>query len=568
MTSNSSLELVTMSSSGRSARVRSTRPKREKEPTGKMGVFLCRCGGSIQGRLDIDTIERRTSGLTSVDECKILDFSCSRKGQESISRTVIERSLDRFVIAGCSPKVIEDHFKTIAMKLGINPYMVEFANIREQCSLVHGYKEATEKAAKLIEAAVAKCALLVPAPYERIRAPSREVLVYGNGMSAIVATDELISEGITVHLISPFPLERLTFNYHGVNPIRLEEMKNKVLESQLVNIHSQASVEVLQGSPGEFHALLKYPEETEEISFGAAIIAWEAQEEPPSIVNGEILITQGDLETTLDRGVIPERTIMITLDESRKPISGRMTHKEAIQNALKIKEARPEAEVTIIARDVLAFGFLELDYIKAQTLGVRFIRTDDPPQMDPGRPAKVTVFDMYLGEKISLEADVIVTNSVTQSVDSQRIAKIFGTPIDQEGFFIPTQVKLKPAASIREGVFLCGSGISDKLPSEVVLEARGAASRAVSMLSSWIQKGGVVADIDPEKCSACLTCVRSCPYTAPFFGESGKAEVDVAKCQGCGICVGVCPSKAIELFCFTDDQLSSQTKVLAGEVIR
>jgi heterodisulfide reductase subunit A-like polyferredoxin len=568
MTSNSSLELVTMSSSGRSARVRSARSKKEKEPTGRMGVFLCHCGGSVQGRLDIESIEKRTSSLASVEKCQTLNFSCSREGQESISRTIIEAGLDRFVVAGCSPKVVEDHFRAIAMGAGINPYMVEIANIREQCSLVHGYDEATVKAAKLVEAAVAKCSLLVPAPYERARAPSKEILVYGNGMSAIVATDELISEGIRIHLISPFPLERLTFNYHGINPFRLEDMRNKILESRLVNIHPQASVEAFQGSPGEFRALIKSPEGMEEISFGAAIIAWEANEEPPSIVNGYVLITQGDLETSLDRGVIPERTIMITLDEGKKPSSGRITHKEAIQNALKIKEAMPEAEVTIIARDVLAFGFLELDYIKAQAAGVRFIRTDDQPLVDPGRPGKVTVDDMYLGDKISLEADVVVVNTVTRPLSTPRIAEVFGTPVDQEGFFIPTQVKLKPAASIREGVFLCGSGISNKLPSEVVLEARSAASRAVAMLSNWIQRGGEVADIDPEKCSACLTCVRSCPYTAPFIGESGKAEVDVPKCQGCGICVAVCPSKAIQLFCFTDDQLSSQTKVLAGGVIR
>lgn len=557
-----------MSSSGRSARVRPARSKREKEPTGRLGVFLCRCGGSVQGRLNIESIEERTSSLPSVEKCQILNFSCSREGQESITRTIKEADLDRFVIAGCSPKVVEDHFRAIAMGAGMNPYMVEIANIREQCSLVHGYDEATVKGAKLVEAAAAKCSLLVSAPYERLKVLNKEVLVYGNGMSAIIAMDELLSEGITAHLVSPFLLERLVFNYHGINPFRLEYMRNKILESRLANVHPQSSVEALQGSPGEFHALIKSPWGMEEISFGAAIIAWEANEEPPSIVNGEVLITQGYLETSLDRGMIPERTIMITVDEGSRPSSGRITHKEAIQNALKIKEARPESEVTIIARDILAFGFLELDYIKAQAAGVRFIRTDHQPVVDPGRPVKVTVDDMHLGDRISLEADVVVANTVTRPLATSRIAEVFGIPVDQEGFFIPTQVKLKPAASIREGVFLCGSGISNKLPSEVVLEARSAASRAVALLSNWIRRGGEVADIDPEKCSACLTCVRSCPYTAPFIGESGKAEVDVPKCQGCGICVAVCPSKAIQLFCFTDDQLSSQTKVLAGEVIR
>lgn len=520
-------------------------------------------------RLDIESVEQDISQLEYVDECQILDLSCSKQGGEAIQRTVRELDLDRFVVAGCSPKVIEERLRSIAIEVGVNPYMIEIANIREQCSLVHAPEMATVKATMLVEAAAAKCRLHIPAPYAVGPPTSDDVLVYGNGMSLVIAVDELISEGARVKLVIPFPLERLTFNYHdGIDPDLLVDMRDRILESDMVNVYTQASIEHFEGQPGNFRAMLRLQGGHEELNFGAAIIAWEANEVPTSIVNGGSVITQGGLEAMIDRGRSPSRTIMVTLDDDDLPSSGRMTHVEAIRNALRIKENDPDAEVTIIARDVLAFGLCELEYRDAQAIGVRFIRTEGEPEIEPGAPVKVTVEDVNLGEEISLEADVVAVATGTQPMETDRIAQVFGTPVDQEGFFIPTQVKLKPNASIREGVFLCGTGVASKMPSEAILEARSASSRAIAMLSSGIEEGGVVADIDPEKCSACLNCVRSCPYTAPFIGDTGKADVDTARCQGCGICVGICPSKAIQLFCFTDEQISIQTEVLSREVAK
>lgn len=558
-----------MSSSGISARVRKPKVRKEREPSGRMAVFLCRCGGSVDMRLDIESVEQDISQLEYVDECQILDLSCSKQGGEAIQRTVRELDLDRFVVAGCSPKVIEERLRSIAIEVGVNPYMIEIANIREQCSLVHAPEMATVKATMLVEAAAAKCRLHIPAPYAVGPPTSDDVLVYGNGMSLVIAVDELISEGARVKLVIPFPLERLTFNYHdGIDPDLLVDMRDRILESDMVNVYTQASIEHFEGQPGNFRAMLRLQGGHEELNFGAAIIAWEANEVPTSIVNGGSVITQGGLEAMIDRGRSPSRTIMVTLDDDDLPSSGRMTHVEAIRNALRIKENDPDAEVTIIARDVLAFGLCELEYRDAQAIGVRFIRTEGEPEIEPGAPVKVTVEDVNLGEEISLEADVVAVATGTQPMETDRIAQVFGTPVDQEGFFIPTQVKLKPNASIREGVFLCGTGVASKMPSEAILEARSASSRAIAMLSSGIEEGGVVADIDPEKCSACLNCVRSCPYTAPFIGDTGKADVDTARCQGCGICVGICPSKAIQLFCFTDEQISIQTEVLSREVAK
>jgi len=560
-------EPVTMSSSSRPARTRRPVVRGEREPTGRIGVFLCRCGGSVDGRLDIESVREKVSSMDGVEECMVMDFPCSMESRETIVNVIRENDLDRFVVAGCSPKAVEARFKSTAQESGLNPYMVEIANIREQCSLVHNLSEATSKAGLLVEAAVAKCSLLVPAPHHRGRVESEEVLVYGNGMSAVVATDELVSEGAKVHLVLPFSPHRLVFNYHdGIRPGHLEDMRDRITDSDLVRVHGHSSVERFEGEPGAFTALVRSSEGAEEIRCGAAIIAWEASEVPSPSLNGSLVVTQAELESIMDQGRVPDRTVMITLREEDTYCPERITHIEALRNAIRMKEMDPRVQVTIVARDVLAFGLSELDYREAMSRGVSFIRTEASPLITVGDTVKVRVKDLNLGEELSIETDLVVMSSWTQPYDTGHVAQVFGTPVDREGFFIPTQVKLKPTASIVEGVFLCGTGVESKTPSEVVLEARSAASRAKAMVSSKMEWGGAVAEVDPESCSACLTCIRSCPFNAPFIGETGKAEIEIGLCQGCGICVGLCPSRAIQLYCYTDGQLGAQIGALVGRV--
>jgi heterodisulfide reductase subunit A len=552
-----------------SARSRKPRVRKEKKPTDRMGVFLCRCGGSVDGRVDLESVRDHISSLEEVDHCEIMDFPCSKEGRESMVRILGEKDMDRFMMGGCSPKVVLGRFMDVARESGINPFMVEIANIREHCSMVHEGPAATDKARDLVEAAVAKCDLLVPAPYSRGTIEETDILVYGNGMSAVVAADEVVSEGGRCHLVMPFDPQRLQFNYHdGILPDHLEAMMTRVIGSEMVNLHGRTTVEGFQGEPGNFRAMLVSRDDREEVGCGAAIIAWEADEVPPENVDGDIVVTQADLEQMLNEGGVPKRTVMITMFEKESPYPGRITHIEAIRNALRIREREPEAEVTIVVRDVLAFGMRELDYRDAQFRGVRFVRTEAFPHISDGSPVKILVEDTNLGEVIELEADLVVTTTWSQPLDSFSLSRVFGVPVDEEGFFVPVQVKLKPTASIREGVLLCGTGVESRTPSEVVLEARSAASRAMALVRSELESGGAVAEVDPELCSACLTCLRSCPFSAPFIGDTGKAEIDIGLCQGCGICAGVCPSKAIQLFTCTDDQIEAQTGILSRGVER
>jgi len=547
-------ELITFMSSVRPARVPKRRPAFREAPGEGIGVFLCRCGGAVSGRIDVESLCRLAAGLPDVVVSEVLDFPCSREGREQIKHAVRESQLKGFVVAGCSPKTHERLFMTTAMEAGLNPMMFEIANLREQCAFVHRPPASTQKAGFLLRAAVAKCIILSPAPFERRGPFSRRVLVVGDGETAMVAASSVIDQGAEVVLVSSDP----TWQGAEGSGERLR-VPERLRSSESARVLDRARVTSFGGSPGAFFALVETEHSLEEISCGAVILALQARELP--IEESGQFVTQSDFERMLDDGKVPDRTVMILSGSSE---CGRACSLRAIGNALTLKRMRGEAEITIIGRDFVSPGLCELDYRAASLAGVRFIRSERRPEVS-GKT--VSVRDMYTGDVIEISADVVVIDSVYRVGRTDELASLFEVPIDENSFFRRTHVKLKPSATLREGVFLCGSAAGPRLPSEEVLEAEVAASRAVALLSHEVETGGAVAEVDPEKCSACLTCVRSCPFTAPFIGDSGKAEIEICRCQGCGICVGICPSKAIEMHCYSDSQIDAQIGALL-EVIR
>jgi len=148
-----------------------------------------------------------------------------------------------------------------------------------------------------------------------------------------------------------------------------------------------------------------------------------------------------------------------------------------------------------------------------------------------------------------------VLDNNTAIPDTFALARAIGIPVDAQGRFLRPNAKLKPGSTLREGVFLCGGAAERSLGTGPSLEARSAAAMASTLLGREMRDGGEVAEVWPDKCSACLTCVRICPYRAPSIGKEGKASIDVSMCQGCGVCAAMCPSKAIQQYSFRDDQI-------------
>jgi heterodisulfide reductase subunit A-like polyferredoxin len=187
------------------------------------------------------------------------------------------------------------------------------------------------------------------------------------------------------------------------------------------------------------------------------------------------------------------------------------------------------------------------------------------PQVEAeGDSLIVTARDHVLGTDVAISADKLILAAAILPNEVQDLAEVFKTPLNAEGFFLEAHMKLRPVDFASEGLYLAGLAHYPKPMDEAITQASAATGRAMTVLAkNVIRVGGVVAQVDPQKCSVCLTCVRTCPYQVPKI-KDGAAFIEVASCFGCGACVAECPGKAIQLHHFTDEQILAKEHAAFG----
>ena len=266
---------------------------------------------------------------------------------------------------------------------------------------------------------------------------------------------------------------------------------------------------------------------------------------------------------------------MIQCVGSREPermICSRVCCTEAIKNAMTIKRANPKATVAILYRDVRTYGFKEEYYNTAREMGVLFFRydLDGKPVVtqDASGKLEVRVKDLNSTLELSFSPDALALSAaMIPPEDCESVSTAFKIPLNLDCFFLEAHMKLRPVDFASDGLFLCGACHSPKFIDETVTQAKATAAKAVSILSKKeMQISGVVSVVDPDKCAACLTCVRTCPYDVPRMNEDGVAEIEGAMCHGCGICASECPAKAIQLMHYKDGQIIAKTMALFQDV--
>jgi heterodisulfide reductase subunit A len=318
--------------------------------------------------------------------------------------------------------------------------------------------------------------------------------------------------------------------------------------------------------------------ETVGIEHGVTIVATGGVEHSPTEYyygESDRVMTQLEMEDRIisgDEGVKKANTVvMVQCVGSREEphmYCSRICCTQAVINALKLKEINPETEVYILYRDIRTYGMNELLYQQAREKGVSFIRFDverKPEVNEEGQGLQVKVFDSTLGRDILLQPDyVVISSAIRPQPDADRLASKLKLPLTQDRFFMEAHMKLRPLDFVNEGMYLCGLAHSPKSISESITQARGAVSRAMTILSQpFLMVGGVISVVDQDRCAGCLTCVRSCPFDVPRINEEGIAEIEAAACQGCGICASMCPRKAITLQHYSDEQVMAKTAVLS-----
>ncbi|UCD92517.1 MAG: CoB--CoM heterodisulfide reductase iron-sulfur subunit A family protein [Methanobacteriota archaeon] len=556
----------------------------------RIGVFICHCGINIGSVVDVPGVVEYAKTLPNVVFADENLFTCSDDTQTKMKEVIKEENLNRVIVASCSPRTHEPLFQETLHEAGLNPYLFEMANIRDQGSWVHMHEKekATEKAKDLVRMVVAKTALLDPLQKGKLPV-NQTALVIGGGLSGMTAALGLADQGFDVHLVERENelggnLKRIHHLLAKADPQKkLEEITTRVNENPKVNVHIGSKIEKIDGYIGNFTTTL---EGGETIDHGVVIVATGGIEHKPSeYLYGQNpnVMTQLEFEEKMTKGEIDlaskSKIAMIQCVGSRneeRPNCSRICCSEAIKNALKIKEKNPDADVYILYKDIRTYGFNEDHFQEASEKGVVFVRYDDDnePNVVPGGDGlTITLRDPVLDEPLKIETDFLVLSvPVLPQPDSEEVGQMLKIPLTKDNFFLEAHMKLRPVDFATEGVFLCGLAHGPKFVDESIAQAYGAVARAATILSKdEIEIEPTISHVVDKNCDGCAYCVEPCPYDAITLIEymssgSVKKTVDVneAACKGCGCCQATCPKEGIFIWKFKLDQLNAMIDACLG----
>ncbi|MEM2104760.1 MAG: CoB--CoM heterodisulfide reductase iron-sulfur subunit A family protein [Candidatus Bathyarchaeia archaeon] len=559
----------------------------QEEP--RIGVFICHCGINIGGIVRVPEVVEYAKKLPNVVYAEDNLYTCSDDTQKRIREKIVEYNLNRVVVASCTPRTHEPLFRETVREAGLNQYLFEMANIRDQCSWVHmhEHEEATEKAKDLVRSIVAKARLLKP-----LKNPTVNVtpvgLIIGGGVSGMTAALELANQGFEVHLVEREKelgghLRKIYYLLEGEDPQeQLLKLVKAVKENSKIHLYLGAEVVEVSGFVGNFKSKIRLSNgEEKQVEHGVVIVATGAVEyKPKEYLYGEDpnVLTQHELEEKIAKGEFnAQRIAMIQCVGARneeRPNCSRICCGQAIKNALKIKTLNPDAEVYVLYKDVRSYGFIEESYREAAGKGVIFINYSDdkkPKVLKDGGKLKLAFWEPVLKQEVQIEPDIIVLSAATiPNPDNKKIAEMLKVPLTKDGFFLEAHMKLRPVDFQTDGVFLCGMAHSPKFIDESISQACAAAARAATILSKkTLEMEGIVASVDEDLCSGCRICEYLCPYGAVEMKEKeGKsvAHVIEALCKGCGVCGTACPTKAITLGHFTTEAILAQVRAILKEM--
>lgn len=551
----------------------------------RIGVFVCHCGSNIGKVVNVPEVREYARNLPGVAHVADNLFTCSQDTQASIRQAIDEHKLNRVVVAACSPRTHEPLFQETMREAGLNGFLFDMANIRDQDSWVHQAEpeKATQKAKDLVRMAVAKASLLEPV--ERDRVPvNKTALIIGGGVAGMSAATNLADQGFRTILLEKGKTlgghaAKIRKSWQGEDvQAYLHSLEERVLKHPEIEVLTEAEVLETGGFVGQFTTSVSVQGSPRELQHGAIIVATGAEAYKPSEYlygKSERVTAWHELEELFRNN--PEKLEQadavgfiqcVGSREPDRPHCSKVCCTASVSEAISLKLKKPELKVYVLYRDMRTYGLREELYTKARELGVIFIRFPDAERpiveetLENGKEKlNVTVRDHVLGRPVKLALDYLnLATAIVPPEGQADLARLLKVPLNADGFFLEAHMKLRPVEFAADGVFVCGIAHSPKPLDESIAQAQAAAARAASVLSlPYIETEPIVSMVNPELCTGCGLCEKSCPYGAirrhEVVGKGFIAETISAACKGCGVCAASCPQQAIDIAHFRNRQL-------------
>jgi heterodisulfide reductase subunit A len=565
----------------------------------RIGVYVCHCGINIANTVDVAAVRDYAEGLPGVAVARDYTYMCSDPGQGLIVQDIHEFDLDKVVVSACSPRMHELTFRNAIESAGVNPYCLEIANIREQCSWVHrDITAGTAKAKALVASAVARAALLEPLE-EREVGVTKAAIVVGGGVAGIHAALDVADAGFPVYVIEKddhlggraiglsrtYPLMEHADELLGpaISALLENPRATVMLNSRLVDV---------QGYVGNFEAAVETLSEgtlsTRKVRAGAIVIAtgfdpFDARLKPefgygtyPQVITAlefEALASESSATggRILVDGREPRDVVFIKCVGSRdrtvgNPYCSRVCCMYTAKQAHLVQQKLPAANVTVLYMDVRAHGKgFEEYYDLVRETGVNYRRGNPAEINRRGDRVVVRAEDTFLGDFVELEADLVVlATGMVPRPETGEVARLLKLSQSADGFLLEAHPKLRPVDTASDGIFLAGCVQAPKDITDTIAQAKAAAASAIIPFARGVVTvESATCTVDEELCAGCGMCEEICPYGAlKLDTRRGVMRANVVLCKGCGACAATCPSNAITLMHFTPRQVMAQMDAL------
>ncbi len=548
----------------------------------KIGLYLCECGPNIVEAIDLDSIAQSIDGDKTVAGIERHKLLCSEAGKKFLSESIKKNEFERIVIAACSPKQHETTFMEVMASTGLNPYMMQLVNIREQCAWVTPDKKAaTDKALIAIRAAIRRVKYHDVLEKKEIECDPG-VIIIGGSIAGLETALRTAQHKRKVYLLEETTLGGRLKDIRVLLPTMqsakefLQEKIDSVRRNTQIEVFENCTIEEVLGFFGNFVAHIHTQDSKKhELKAGAVVLAFDARQFTPDGTHGlgygtlEDVYTAAEFEASSSDKIMtksgnPPRSVAIVHCVGRKKLG--YCSKVCCVNSMKIARdivnRLPDTNVIQFHRNLCLPGtYYDTFFEDTKAQGIEFVRYE---KIDILREnAHLTVrCKSPDDEERKIPVDMIILS--TGLVPSSRVkefAQMFNIPIDEYGFIKEEHNILEPISTVTEGVFITAGMYGPGDVNDSLAQAGAVAGKILSSLvpGKRLELEVKTSEVSEAMCMGCGACVDVCAYGAVKLDEEKNISVvNEVLCRGCGNCASVCPSGAARHRHFTTRQISQE----------